>query len=326
MTSLGHTINLPLYKSNINFKNDFVNITNIDGLICNIDDVIDEICYGEGTLYFYDTCSLVSHSKSSNNSYIIRVLEEEEITIVLSETILIEVLQKLGGIGSCIEEYIDLLIVSDKIKVIFLKEEWLYLCLKEVPGFDVKKSNEKLIAAIRALGKESTANKRLIEFFMNENRGNNLNKEDLFKRFFEKCKEEKASDDDLGEEMALISFNILSDIREKFALISNDRSCLSMLSRTNKNIVNHSIIKHKERIILITTYTIISILSKEYKEDVNKDKLIEICNHASSSGNINVYALDSKFGGNMNSLEKIFLTVEDLVDEVYDNMSFSIQM
>ncbi|MCT4595457.1 MAG: transposase [Anaeromicrobium sp.] len=290
-----------------------------DYFVTEKQDIINHFITGE-KYFFYDTCSLITHSDTLNRNYIINFLKNKHATIILTRTVLMELSSSEDNKIHTVQlNYLKELHDSN-IKIILLDEEFILHCLNAVININNENANKLLGFAINEISKFKGTiyeiKKLIQENHLKKLIGKNPGHKELYSDFFTFARSMKESKDNLGEELMFICFIILTKIPiGKCIFFSNDLN-----SRTNIISLNDYIYKHhdKKEPYQLTTAT---LLYKMYIENILTDrtKMIDILN-SSTEGNIKVYYTgESDIKLQFDSFSK-----EDLVDRIMIDSYFKI--
>lgn len=193
-------------------------------------------------LLFYDTCSIVTHSKSVNRKIIIDFLLLSKVTVILTRTVLMELTDNCNYLVSDQIDYFKE-IYEIGINIILLNEEDIFYCLDECINIGVEDANKLLGQALIEVSRQKGA---VYEIKM-QNPGTLINKllskksrTELYTEFFEYARSKKVSKDNLGEELMFICFIVLSRIPTvgKLFFLSNDLNSRSAVIGLNNHIEN----------------------------------------------------------------------------------------
>ena len=243
---------------------------------CEDTDFIDIVIESK-KIVIYDTCSFRFHSNCGSQAQdkLIEYFKAEKVVFILLRSILME----LASIERAINrEYVSFLkkISQSGLTVLVLYEESLFDILNECFSSQ-KRAFEYLSWAVRALKQPVStitntlkSDKRLYSQVLEGKYRDGVN---VYREFFSAVRENKASGDNLGEEIIAICTNILSQLpgtRDgKYCVITDDKkgaaAIATLFHRTNHYFAGARIIIYSTPRLLQTMYNI-GILKE--KEDV----------------------------------------------------------
>jgi len=269
--------------------------------------------------FFYDTCSILHHSNSSNRHIIINYLKSKADVIVVTRTVLMELTANSFELHPTQIQYFSEL-NSGGFKVILFDEEIIYNCLKEVLNITTEEANILLGYAIKEVcrykGKTSEIIENMDKRMSGKLKGTNPGNRELFTAFFQYARAHKSEGDSIAEELLLICIIVLTKIPlGRYFIISDD-----MRMRSHVISVNDYILKHhgrKEPYQLTTS----SLVYKMYKDNVltDRDNMIEIMKSA-FKGNVNAF-----FVGEYDIQQRYeSFKCEDLIDRLLNEKDFKI--
>ncbi|MGN1032928.1 MAG: hypothetical protein ACI4PU_05650, partial [Intestinibacter sp.] len=202
------------------------------------DNFIEEIIKAKHC-FFYDTCSIITHSNSINREKIVKYIKLKEGIIILTKTVLME----LQNSSNIIEEqqvsyFKDL--YDGGIKIILLNEEEIIDILKEVLTMSTADFNKLLGIAINEVSKfkgtiyeiKNDDPNQLTKKMMD----NRTNKREYYSDFFNFARSKKKPKDNLAEELMFICFIVLSRVNliGKLVYLSNDLKSRDLVISLNK--------------------------------------------------------------------------------------------
>lgn len=216
--------------------------------------------------FFYDTCAFRNHMRISNPDAIFEYERSNSSVVVLLRGIIMEMCSNDGELWDEHIEYIKK-INEYGIKVIVMYEEDVFDVLKAYCS-DVSKINEWLILAVKC-----TKNKAgTIEKVLQKNSA--LKKEVLLsescsdgtlaKRLFQEIRENKTTQDNLGEELIAICTHWLANIRNvdeyKYIILTDDKKSIPTISKAIKNSEKYQGMK---LIAVVTTAKLCTLMQQE---------------------------------------------------------------
>lgn len=216
--------------------------------------------------FFYDTCAFRNHMRISNPDAIFEYERSNSSVVVLLRGIIMEMCSNDGELWDEHIEYIKK-INEYGIKVIVMYEEDVFDVLKAYCS-DVSKINEWLILAVKC-----TKNKAgTIEKVLQKNSA--LKKEVLLsescsdgtlaKRLFQEIRENKTTQDNLGEELIAICTHWLANIRNvdeyKYIILTDDKKSIPTISKAIKNSEKYQGMK---LIAVVTTAKLCALMQQE---------------------------------------------------------------
>lgn len=243
---------------------------------------------------FYDTCSFQRHAKldAKRAEYLLEYIKAQDGVIVVTSCILMELASHSGELK---QEYIAYVrhIREFGISVVILYEEDLFSVMKAAFGTNAA-VNSYLCWAVRMVkGPVSTItgtleqNGGLCDAVI---RGRNLEKRDVYKRFFEAVRANKESGDNLGEELLAVCLHILSHLPGeedgKFCILTDDKGAAGKIDALFRETAR----QHKgRRIMLLSTPKFVQILHREAILEDRGD--IEAILRTGTDGNIVVLGM-----------------------------------
>lgn len=270
--------------------------------------------------FFYDTCSLITHSNSYNSEKIAQYIKMEKGVIIITRTVLMELQNGSNLIEEQQVNYIKELYDAG-IKIILLDEENILDILKVALDMTTIEFNKLLGAAINEVSrfkgtvyeiKKDDSNQ--ITKKMMDNR---CNKIEYYTDFFKFARGKKKSKDNLGEELMFVCFIVLSriNILGKLIYFSNDLKSRDIVISLNEFTES----KHdKKEPYQITSVKLISILFDKGLIKT-KDEMIEMLS-CISSGNVKVFYV-GKY--DIDLVYKSF-NKEQLVNKIFDEDEFKV--
>lgn len=268
---------------------------------------------------FYDTCSILHHSKSMNRQIIIDYLRSKTDTMVITRTVLMELTANSFELHSVQLQYLKELFDSN-FKVVLFDEELIFDCLKDALNINTVDANKLLGYAVKEISKSKAKTYEIIESMdkpiSNKLKGANPGDRELFNTFFRHARALKSEGDSIAEELILICIIVLTKIPiGKYILISDDMRIRSLVISINEYILIHH--GRKEPYQLTTA----SIIYKMYKESIltSKANMLEIMESA-FVGNVNVFFI----GEYDIKVEYKSFNSEDLIDRLITEKDFKI--
>lgn len=269
--------------------------------------------------FFYDACSILHHSNSTNKQSIIVYLRSKADTIFITRTVLMELTANSFELHPTQIQYISELNNSG-FKVILFDEEVIYDCLKDTLNINTEEANKLLGYAIKEVSKNKTKTSQIIENMdkpiSSKLKGTNPGNSELFSTFFQYARALKSEGDSIAEELILICIMVLTRIPiGRYVLISDDMRIRAQVISVNDYILKHH--GRKEPYQLTTA----SLVYKMYKDQAlsNRDDMIEIMK-AAFTGNVYVF-----FVGEYDIEQRHeFFKCEDLIDRLLHEKDFKI--
>ena len=289
-----------------------------DYIICKKDEVVSTFTEAYKCL-FYDTCSILHHSNSTNRQAIINYLKGESDTIIVTRTVLMELTANSLELHPVQIQYFKELFESG-FKIILFDEELILYCLKEVLSISTEDANKLLGYAVKEISKSKSKTYQIIEsmdkLISNKLKGSNPGNKELFSSFFQYARTLKSEGDSIAEELILICIIVLTKIPfGKYVLISDDMRIRSQVISVNGYVLRHH--ERKEPYQLTTA----SLIYKMYKKSVlvSKAEMLEIMQSA-FKGKVNVF-----FIGEYDIKEEYqSFDCEDLIDRLIKEKDFKI--
>ncbi|MDO3411354.1 hypothetical protein QWJ34_16430 [Saccharibacillus sp. CPCC 101409] len=279
-------------------------------------DVVDAFLT-RNTYYFYDTCSILHHSNSDNRQCVIDYLNEERALVIVTRTVLMELMNGVGHIHAAQLGYLQEL-HSSGLPVLLLDEEWIWDIVRELRIVKAGEANRILGFGIKALSRNKGAVHYAIQSFprkidlLKEGNGQTC----LVEPFFTHARSLKTSGDSLAEELILLAAIFLSQLnRGKFVLFSDDLKARSpvidALAQFERNYA-------REKLHQLTTAT---LLGRMHRRGLLTERtgMIELMQKV-SQGRIKVHYVD----GNMIEAGIGNFSVEDLVDRILNDSEFKV--
>ena len=292
------------------------NLSEIDESVITDINEIKRIFYQVDKVFFYDACSFQRHSnlKKAEQDILIQYFVKQRITIFFTRCILME----LSGDQHCLErQYVDYIksLNDGRVKVVLFNEEYAFNILSDCFS-SIERINEYLMWAVRmahssvstitdALKTDSKLNSEMYE-------GKNLKASDLYHRFFSAVRDNKAHEDNLGEELIAICVHILSHLPGiadgKLCVLTDDKGAAgrvdSVMKKTNPN----------NRGAKIIIYSTPKLVQHMLQEDVimSEDEMVNILSQGISD-NIVIMGL-TEFDMEVNT--KISISARDLVQKL----------
>lgn len=245
--------------------------------------------------YFYDTCSFRKHANLENKytEYLFEYMKRQEGIIVITRCILMELASHSGLLN---QEYIQYIkrINQFGIEILILYEEDLFAVMDVCFGTNVV-INSYLSWAVRMI--KSPISTITVTLAQNKNlndeilKGKNIENRSIYKHFFVSVRDNKESEDNLGEELLAICLHILSYIPGeedgKFCIITEDKGAAgkidALFRRTNCQF-------RGKKIIIFSTPKLVQVL---YGENILTDKE-HIKNILSTGNNGNIVVLGTQ--------------------------------
>ena len=287
-------------------------------LVLGTTDIVSKFICGKN-YYFYDTCSILTHSQAKSREYILTFLKSKNALIVLTKTVLMEL---SSGVDNKIAPMqIDYFkeIYDSGLDIIFIDEAIVFDCLNEVIKINIEDANRLLGYAIKELSKakgkiydikQDDPNK-IIGKLLNENPGS----KELYTDFFKYARSTKESEDNLGEELMFICFIILNKAISlgKCIFFSNDLKSMSTIIPLRDYIFRN--FSKKEPYQLTTA----ALVYKMYKDNIlrTREEMLDILTSGAIQ-NVRVFYL----GEYDISMQQGSFSKEDLVDKIITDSHF----
>lgn len=246
------------------------NFEDIKNYIVEEDKSINTLILSE-KLFFYDTCSIVTQSKSIYRKKIIEFILKVEGTIILTRTILMELTDNDNLLFRAQVDYFKE-IYEYGINIVLLNEEDILAYLNKCIDIKIEDANKLLGQAIINVSKQKglvyeikQLNSRNIINRMLDNTGSS--RTELYTDFFKYARSMKVSKDNLGEELMFICFIVLSRVPGgKLFFLSNDLNSRAAVIELNNHIEN--LYDRREPYQM----TSVSLFYKMYKDGIIKHK------------------------------------------------------
>ncbi len=229
---------------------------------------------GNSKCYFYDTCSFRRHANLSNvqAEYFLQYIKEQDGIVIITRCILMELASRSGSLNQEYVEYIKH-IKEYGITVLVIFEEDLF-SIMEICFSTNLTINQYLCWAVRTIKSPVSTITETLE--QNSNiyneviKGRNLENGGVYKRFFEAVRENKESDDNLGEELLGICLHILSHIPGeedgKFCVITDDKGAASKIDTLFKKTAGQY---RGKKVGIFSTPKLVQVL---YREKILQEK------------------------------------------------------
>ena len=262
-------------------------------LLTEKEKIVAEI-FGNSKCYFYDTCSFRRHANLDNThaAYFLRYIKNQNGVVVITRCILMELASSSGVLN---QEYVDYIkrMNDAGITILVIYEEDLFSVM-EVCFSTNAAINDYLCWAVRTIiGPVSTITETLEKNTGINNKvikGKNLENAGVYKCFFEAVRANKATGDNLGEEVLAICLHILSHLPGeddgKFCIITDDKGAAGKIDAMFKKTAK----QHRGKDIgIFSTPKLVQVL---YRENIllDRDHLREILG-AGTDGNIVVLGM-----------------------------------
>lgn len=250
--------------------------------------------------YFYDTCSIRKHAHMKNPQCLCDYVHRSNGVVILTRCIIME-LASLSGILN--DEYIKFLkyLWTEGVNVLVLYEEDIYDLMSLCFSSNAK-INDCLSWAVKVVKRPTSTiyttlqeDKILFKHIVN----GNITEGDLFARFFRSVRNNKESDDNLGEELIAICIHLLSNIPDrqayKFIVFTEDKGAIGLVNKISKNVYEHT---KRNTLSALTTARLTQILYEEKIID-KRSQVEELLSLGMTNGIIKVigsekYDLDIK--------------------------------
>ncbi len=287
-------------------------------MIYKKEEVVDTISKAH-RYFFYDTCSILHHSNSSNRQAIINYLKSKGDVIIVSRTALMELTANSFELHPVQIQYFSEL-NSSGFKVVLFNEEVIYNCLKDALNISTEEANRLLGYAVKEVCRYKTKTSEIIESMDKHMsvklKSTNPGNRELFSTFFRYARTLKRKGDSIAEELILICIIVLTRIPlGRYFLISDDMRIKPQIISVNDYILKHH--GRREPYQLTTA----ALVYKMYRDNVltNRNDMIEIMK-AAYKGNINVF-----FVGEYDIQQRYeSFKCEDLIDRILNEKDFRI--
>lgn len=224
--------------------------------------------------YFYDTCSFRRHANLENEEvkYLLEYMKMQDGIIVITRCILMELASHSGLLN---QEYVQYIKTINQlgISVLVIYEEDIFSVMDVCFGTN-NAINSYLSWAVRMIKSPVST----IAHTLNQNhslyndvmKGKNSESQGVYRRFFTSVRENKESEDNLGEELLAICLHILSHITGeedgKFCVITDDKGAASMINALFKKTASQF---RGKKIVIFSTPKLVQVL---YGENILWDK------------------------------------------------------
>ena len=220
------------------------NIENTLGLICDKDEIIQEIVRAT-KCYFYDTSSFRNHASVPCRKLVLHYIVQMQGIVILTRSIFMELCMKDGTLWKEHALYIHEM-KEMGIKVLFVHEEniveLLQSCYNNISqintwlSYAIKCVKSKYGAVETALTRDEVLKQEVLVNYMYQDR--------LFgRRFFEGMRARKETGDNLGEELLCICLNMLTNIPEripyKYVMLTDDKNAVRLLGQVKQNVAKN---------------------------------------------------------------------------------------
>lgn len=257
-------------------------------VIIDTSTIVAEI-YRKKRCYFYDACSFRRHANldARESEFLLEYMKRQDGIVVITRCILMELASYSGMLN---EEYIQYIrdIKTFGINVLIIYEEDLFAIMEVCFGTNAA-INSYLIWAVRMIKNPvSTITETLdknADLCNEVIKGNNSESRGIYKRFFEAVRNNKESDDNLGEEMLAICLHILSHLPGeddgKFCVITDDKGAGSKIDALFQRTSGQY---RGKKIIIFSTPKLVQFM---YTENILTDKeCVRAILDVGSNGNI----------------------------------------
>lgn len=242
------------------------NFTELESYVVTDKKEIIECLIRSEKCYFYDTCSFRNHMNVSKPEILCEYIKKTSGVIVLIRCIVMELCSNDGNLWREHIEYI-IKLSGYGIKVVVMNEEDIFDVLK-VYCSDISKINEWLTFAVRCIKSKAGT----IEKVLNNN--SSLRNEILMglagsdgtlaKRLFEEIRANKATEDNLGEELIAICTHWLSNMRSvneyNYIILTDDKKAIPTISKAMNNSEKYQGMK---LIAVVTTAKLCSLMQQD---------------------------------------------------------------
>lgn len=250
--------------------------------------------------YIYDACSFRRHIQITNSQELFSYFKSQEGIIVITRCILMELASHSGILNREYVQYIKDMHAAG-LKILILYEEDLYEVLSACFSTNVE-INKCLAWAVKTVKTptstiESTlkANKALLGDVISGNTTDGS----FFTRFFQAVRNNKVSEDNLGEQLIAICVHVLANVPEsceyKYVVMTDDKGAIGLIKKATKNIIEHKQVK------AFSAMTTTKMVQQMYELSIitDKDRIEEILFIGSSEDTLKFigsekYDLDSE--------------------------------
>lgn len=271
--------------------------------------------------FFYDTCSILTHSNSMNRNKIIDYIKIKKGVVIITRTVLMELQDKHNIIQQQQVDYLKELYLNS-VKIILLNEEDIFKILNQLIDTNISESNKLLGYSIIQVSNvkgtiydiKNNIAENIFKEMMDDKKNN---KKELYTEFFELARNEKKSNDNLGEELMFICFIVLTRTKliGKLVFLSNDLKSRDSIISLNLYTKKHF---NREEPYQLTSSTMVYNLFKE-KLIEQRSEMSEMLN-TMFNGNITIYYM----GEYDISLRRRVFDIDELINYIFDNNGFKV--
>lgn len=255
--------------------------------ICIMDkDLVVEKVLTANTIYIYDTCSIIHHSKLDNVDYIVELIKRHKGIVLITWTVLMELSN-----GKILDKHLMFLqnIKELGVDLVLFQEEFTYDCIRAAYSYSIEEVNQQLKYGICFMKKLQGTIARYIDGLDTDYRGRLLrvdsDKEEI-RSFFKKIRCNKVSKDSLAEELIFIVIILLQGIVGDVVFISDDFKSSDKFLRMTDYISEQY---GRKRISMYTTAVLLYKLVREELAVPEEGRRILECSYPDK---IKLYATD----------------------------------
>lgn len=296
------------------------NFSEIEEYVVSDKSEVVNLLFRGNNYFFYDTCSLLHHSKIPSTSYLIQYYNSHNAMIIITRTVLMELTSNNFEIHQTQIEFIKDLAQSG-IKILIFDEELVVDALQHMIDIRNEDANLLLGYAIKEVIKPKKAVHKIMNNIgidmkvkiLGNKPGTNL----LYEYFFQFARNQKVTADSLAEELVLICIIILTKIPlgKKYIFVSDD-----LVIRPNVIDIN-TYTKKYHNVQAPYQLTTPTLVYKMFKNSIisSKEDMLAILN-AAFNGNVNIYYVGET---DIEQQSKPFEKIE-LVDRIITEEEFRI--
>lgn len=255
--------------------------------ICIMDkDLVVEKVLTANTIYIYDTCSIIHHSKLDNVDYIVELIKRHKGIVLITWTVFMELSN-----GKILDKHFMFLqnIKELGVDLVLFQEEFTYDYIRAAYSYSIEEVNQQLKYGICFMKKLQGTIARYIDGLDTDYRGRLLrvdsDKEEI-RSFFKKIRCNKVSKDSLAEELIFIVIILLQGIVGDVVFISDDFKSSDKFLRMTDYISEQY---GRKRISMYTTAVLLYKLVREELAVPEEGRRILECSYPDK---IKLYATD----------------------------------
>lgn len=195
---------------------------------------------GTQKLFFYDACAFQKHAQLAHPEPIISYIALNQGIVVLTRSILMELATETGTLCLSFITYIKQL-YHGGIKVLILYEEIIFSALDSCFSSTVA-VNTCLSWAFSMVQHPSSAIKAIIkkeDTLFSSITSRESSDRMLYQRFFSTIRSQKATGDNLGEEILTICIHLLSNLPSRkafqYLVLTEDKAAVRLIARASEN-------------------------------------------------------------------------------------------